>query len=69
MNKRYEITIRELTPLSEEEVREEKRHHNFGMDRPFSRYADKPFHEVRVLSAEVSKEEFEAIKKAAIGVI
>jgi len=67
---RYEITIRELTEFTEEELKEQDRRSNRGMDlMPPYRYSDKPFHETRVLSAEVSKEEFEAVKKAIIGVL
>jgi hypothetical protein len=66
MEKRYEITVRELTPFSEEELKEEKRRNDFGMDRSFPRYADKPFHEVRVLTAELTPDEWQRAKLAII---
>lgn len=67
---RYEITIRELQEFTPEELEKEDRRNRSGMDlMPPYRYSDKPFHETRVLNAEVSKEEFEAVKKAIIGVM
>lgn len=64
---KYEITIRQLEEFTEEELKEVNRNRmdNFS-DRRFS---DKPFHEVRILQAEVSKEEFEIVKKAIISIL
>ncbi len=66
---KYEITIRELSEFTEEELKEASRNVMKGIGEWRDRYSDKPFHEVRVLSAEVSKEEFEAVKKAIIGIM
>lgn len=66
MEKKYELTVRELTPFSEDELKEEKRRNECSMDRLVPRYADKPFHEVRVLQIEVSQEEWNRIKTATI---
>lgn len=66
MEKRYEITVRELTPFSEDELKEDKRRNDFGMDRVSGRYADKPFHETRVLYAELTEGEWSRVKFAAI---
>ena len=69
--KHYEITIRELEELTPEETKE----HNSYSKREFPlagtpvRYSDKSFHERRILFAEVSKEEFEAVKKAIVGIL
>jgi len=66
----YEITIRQLEEYTEEEIKNIDRANKYPFDEPDRRrYSDKPFHEVRVLQAEVSKEEFEAVKKAIIGVL
>ena len=62
---KYEITIRQLEPYTEEELEEKNRESQYPNDFA-DRYSDKPHHEVRVLRAEVSKEEFEAVKKAII---
>ena len=65
---KYEITIRELTPFTEEEKKERNSFNNNHSSLGYPPvYSDEPFHEVRVLQAEVSKEEFEAVKKAIIG--
>lgn len=64
---KYEITIRELTPYSEEEKKNFIRHN--ALTPVGEMYSDEPFHQVRVLHAELSKEEFVAVKKAVIGVI
>ena len=69
MDKKYEITIRELVPYTPEEETDTKIRGNKFDTYPSNRYSDKNFHETRVLFAELSKEEFEAIKKAVIGVI
>ena len=68
---KYEITIRELTPFTEDELKEVNRNNrtNFDIMDRGSRYSDKPMHEIRVLQAEVSLEEFQAVKKAIIGII
>jgi len=66
---KYEITIRELTPYTDEELKEFNNRNRNSFDIMEKRYSNQPFKEVRVLSAEVSKEEFEAVKKAIIGVI
>ena len=65
---KYEITIRQLEEYTSDELKEVNRNKmdNFMSGRAFS---DKPHHEIRVLHAEVSKEEFEAVKKAIIGVL
>lgn len=68
---KYEITIRQLEEFTPEEMKVER---NCRQERDFMvgtpiRYSDKNFHETRVLLAEVSKEEFEAVKKAIIGVL
>lgn len=66
---RYEITIRELEAFTpEEEDRNERRNGKFDTY-PADRYSDKSYHEVRVLHAQLSREEFEAVKKAVIGAI
>lgn len=64
---KYEITIRELTPFTEAEVEEAERRNRTRMDRYPIGYSDQPFHEVRVAHVELSKEEFQAVKKAIIG--
>lgn len=65
---KYEITIRQLEPYTPEEEKETNRGRGPYTDSPTNRFSDKNFHEMRVLYAEVSKEEFEAVKKAIIGV-
>lgn len=67
---KYEITIRQLTEFTKDEKEESERRNRHGMDTlaPY-RYSDEPYHETRVLHAEVSKEEFEAVKKAIIGIL
>lgn len=65
---KYEITIRELTPFTEEELKEVNRNNRSSfdiMDRG-SRYSDRLTHEVRVLQAEVSKEEMVAVRNAIL---
>lgn len=67
---KYEITIRQLEEYTPEEVEGTKRGRNFPLETyPSDIFSDKNFHETRVLQAEVSKEEFEAVKKAIIGVM
>ncbi len=66
MEKRFEITVRELTPFSPEELKEEDRRKNFGMDRAFPQYSDRPFHEVRVLHTELSEEQWNRVRSAVI---
>jgi hypothetical protein len=64
---KYEITIRELTPFSEEEMKEIDKRNSFGSyDNP--RCSDRPFHETRVMYSQVTPEEFKAIKKAVIDI-
>jgi hypothetical protein len=66
---KYEITIRQLVEYTPEEEKEVTRKDRYPLETyPGVRFSDKNFHEVRVLQAEVSKEEFEAVKKAIIGV-
>lgn len=66
---RYEITIRQLDEYSpEEEVAELKSGRRIETYSP-NRYSDTPHHEIRILQAEISKEEFEAVKKAIINVM
>ncbi len=65
---KYEITIRQLTDFTAEEKEESERRNRNGMDRFPTGYSDQPFHETRVLFAEVTPEEFQAVKKAIIGV-
>lgn len=67
---KYEITIRELTPFTEDEMIEMNKRAN-PSNFPFDdkRYSDRSFHETRVLFAEVSKEELEAVKKAIISLL
>ena len=64
----YEITIRELEPFTEEEQKkaDEKNRRDFSMQ---NYSLDKNYHERRVTHAELSREEFEAVKKAIIGVL
>ncbi len=70
---KYEITIRQL----EEFTPEEKKEANDRCKYPGSiteveysrRYSDRLFHETRTLYAELTPEEFQAVKKAVIGVI
>lgn len=64
----YEITIRQLEEYTPEEIKNIDHTNKYPFDE-LPRYSDKPFHEIRVLHAEVSKEEFEAVKKAIIGVL
>jgi hypothetical protein len=64
---KYELIIRELTPFTEEELKNSRDREPF-YERNV-KYSDIPNHEIRVLHAEVSKEEFEIIKKAIIGII
>ena len=67
---KYEITIRQLEPYTAEEEQDIKRGRNYPLETyPSNRFSDKSFHEIRVLQVEVSKEEFEAVKKAIIGVM
>lgn len=66
MEKKYEITIRELTPFTEDELKESRMRNNLGMDSYPPRFSDKPFHEMRVLTAELSETEFQNVKKAVI---
>lgn len=66
---KYEITIRQLTEFTTEEKEEVERGNRNSMDRYPIGYSDQPFHETRVLFAEVTQEEFQAVKKAIIGVL
>lgn len=68
---KYEITIRQLEPFTEEELEKQKRYSTYDTIsmRNNNIFSNKPFHEVRVLQAEVSKEEFEAVKKAIVGIM
>ena len=66
---KYEITIRQLEDFTPEELKESRDNNRDKFFQSGIMYSDKPVHEVRVLHAEVSKEEFEAVKKAIIGVI
>ena len=67
---KYEITIRQLEEYTPEEEKEVMRKDRYPLETyPNTKYSDKNFHEVRVLFAELSKEEFEIVKKAIIGVI
>lgn len=68
---KYEITIRQL-----EEYTPKENDQDYTMRKMYPietsaghKFSDKNFHEIRVLFAEVSKEEFEAIKKAIIGIM
>lgn len=69
---KYELTVRQLDPFTEEEMKEvrdrESRDRFNGMSGS-DRYSDKPVHEVRVLNVEVTAEELKAIKKAVIEVM
>ena len=65
---KYEITIRELTEYTQDEIDKNERLNRMGFGST-STYSDKPYHESRVLHAEVSRDEFEAVKKAIIGVM
>lgn len=64
---KYELTIRELTEFTKEELQESR---NFRDDIGYTndRFSDKPFHQVKVLQVEVTQEELQAIKKAVIEV-
>lgn len=68
---KYEITIRQLEPFTDEEIEKKKIYSTYDTlpMRDNNIFSNKPFHEVRVLQAEVSKEEFEAVKKAIIGIM
>lgn len=62
----YEITIRELEPYTaEEESRSNRMMDNYTSNR----FSDINFHEKRVTFAELTPEEFQAVKKAIIGVL
>lgn len=63
----YEITIRELEPFTPEE--EERSNRTDFNPYPTTRFSDKNFHEKRVIFAELTAEEFQAVKKAIIGVL
>lgn len=65
---KYEITIRQLEEYTVEETRDTYKRERCETY-PSNRFSDKNFHEIRVLQAEVSKEEFEAVKKAIIGIM
>lgn len=65
---KYEITIRQLDEYTPEEIKNIDRANKYPFDEQ-PRYSDKPFHETRVLFAEVTPEEFQAVKKAIIGII
>jgi hypothetical protein len=68
---KYEITIRQLVEYSEEEKRrsgEDRMSLRNGSILPYN-YSDVPFHERRVLHAEVTQEEFQAVRNAIIGVL
>ena len=70
---KYQLTIRELTPYTEDEVIEMNKRTNpyngFRNNNLDDRYSDKPYHQTRVLDIEVTREEMNAIKKAVIDVI
>lgn len=67
---KYEITIRQLEEYTAEENENANRNRGYPLETyPNSRFSDKNFHEIRVLQAEVNKEEFEAVKKAIIGIM
>lgn len=66
---KYEITIRELVPFTEEEQKTSQRNDMRNPNYPSNRYSDIPVHETRILHAMVTKEEFEAVKKAIIGIM
>lgn len=66
---KYEITIRELKEYTAEEKEKIERSRREPVGYMQDRFSSEPFHEVRILHAEVSKEEFEAVKKAIIGVM
>lgn len=68
---KYEITIKQLEEYTDEEKRmadDRRGSITRGIELPYN-YSDVPFHERRVLHAEVSEEEFQAVKKAIIGVL
>ena len=64
MNNKHELVIRELEPYSPEEEMANKnnRMETFSPDR----FSDRAFHEVKVLRCELTREQFEAVKKSAI---
>lgn len=66
---KYEITIRELKEFTPEEKEKSERFNRGPIGYTAERFSRQPFHEVRILHAEVSKEEFEVVKKAIIGVM
>lgn len=67
---KYQITIRQLEEYTPDEEKEVMGRNRYPLETyPSDRFSDKNFHEIRVLQAEVSKEEFEAVKKAIIGVL
>lgn len=67
---KYEITIRQLEEYTPEEQKEVMRKDRYPLETyPSNKFSDKNFHEIRVLFAELSKEEFEAVKKAIIGIL
>ena len=66
---KYELTIRELIPFTEEEMKDKRDRRNEFSPTGRDTYSDIPNHEIRVLYTEVSKEEFEIIKKSIIGIL
>ncbi len=70
---KYQLTIRELTPYTEDEIIEMNKRTNpyngFGNNNFDDKYSDKPYHQTRVLDIEVTREEMDIIKKAVIGII
>lgn len=64
---KYELTIRELTEYTKEDI-QEYRNIRGPIGFPSDRYSDKQFHDTRVLNVEVTQEQLDAIKKAIITV-
>ena len=71
MDTQYEITIRELRPFTEDEIRNlrDRTDRNYDRTMPFDpRFSDSPHHTLRVAYVVLTKEQVEAVKKAIIGV-
>lgn len=70
---KYQITIRELTPFTEDEIIEMNKRTNpyngFGNSTLDDRFSDKPFHTTRVVECELSREEFEKVKKGIFEIL
>lgn len=67
---KYEIEIKELVPFTDEELENQRKYSSYNtLPSTNPDYSSRPHHQTRVLHAEVTKEEFEAVKKAIIGIM